>query len=131
MYDDEIYHEARKKVKRKKGFFYHLIAYIGVLAMLSAILFSENNKNMMPVIVVALTWGIGLASHYFGVFGTEHLSFLGFNPHWEEDELEMEMERLTRKRELQEKIIEEESLLESFERLELKALEKRKMEERL
>lgn len=124
----DIYKEASKRVKAKKGFFYHLIAYAGILGMLYAIINAEGNGEILPVIIVGLSWGIGLATHYFRVFGTQHLDFLGFNPNWEEDELEDEIERLTYKRELKERLRNEKKLLEEEERLELKQIEKRPLD---
>ncbi len=125
MYNDEIYKKAKKKVKKKKGFFYHLIAYVGVLALITAIMYLDNEGDFIPAIIVGLSWGIGLASHYFGVFGTEHLGVFGINTNWEEEELEKEIDRLSYKRELKEQLAEEEMLLEEMERLELKEIRKR------
>jgi hypothetical protein len=129
MNNEDIYEKAHKKVQAKKGFFYHFLAYAFVIGMLYAIMYFENNGQFLPVIIVALSWGIGLATHYFKAFGTEHLEFLGVNSNWEEDELEKEIERLERKRELKERIREEESRLDDFEGLELKDLEKRPLED--
>lgn len=120
MKNDDIYNKATKRVKAKKGFIQHLIAYVGVLALLYAIMYLENNGEMLPVIIVALSWGIGLAAHYFSVFGTEHLGFLGFSTDWEEDELENEIEKLTRIRELKEKVLRERTLLNDLDDLEFK-----------
>ena len=125
MKNDDIYNKAIKRIRAKKGFFYHLIAYIGVLVLLYAIMYLVNNGQILPVIIVALSWGIGLATHYFNAFGTEQLGFLGFNSNWEEEELEKELEKLTRKRELKEQILEETTLLEDLDRLELKEIEKK------
>ena len=129
MRDEEIYKEAAKKVKAKKGFFYHLIAYAFVIGMLYAIMHFENNGEMLPVIIVALSWGIGLAAHYFSTFGTKNLEFLGINADWEEDALEEEIERLSRKRELKERIREEKMRMEDPDGLELREIEKRLRDE--
>lgn len=120
-----MYQEASKKLKRKKGFFYHLFAYVCIIGMLYAIQYFEADGSLLPVIIVALSWGIGIIAHYFQTFGTEHLDFLGISPDWEEKELEKEVERLKRKRALQERLKEENELLEDFERLDLKETEKR------
>lgn len=128
MENDDIYENARKKVKAKKGFFYHLLAYVLVIGMLYVIITSENNGEILPVIIVALSWGIGLSGHYFKAFGTEHLGILGIDPDWEEEELEKEVERMTRKRELKEKLKKEKSLLDEAERLELKEIVKRPLD---
>jgi len=125
MESDKIYKEAKKRVKAKKGFFGHLISYVMVLLMLSFIMNFENGGNYFPVIIVALSWGIGLAIHYFNAFGTEHLGFLGFNSNWEEEELAKEVDRLARIKELKERMIDERLELKDLEALELKELEKR------
>jgi len=124
MKDEDIYEKARKKVKAKKGFFYHLLAYVLTIGMLYVIMQYENNGKILPVIIVALSWGIGLAAHYLTVFGTENLEILGISSDWEEEELEKELEKLRRKRELKEEIRAEKNLLEEPESLALKEIEK-------
>jgi hypothetical protein len=71
MKNEDLYEKASKKVKAKKIFFYHLSAFVLTLTMLYAIMFYENNGELLPVIIVGLSWGIGLVAHYFGVFGTD------------------------------------------------------------
>ncbi|MFK8010340.1 MAG: 2TM domain-containing protein [Saprospiraceae bacterium] len=129
MKDEDIYSKAAEKVKAKKGFFYHFIAYACIIGMLYAIMHFENNGEILPVIIVAMSWGIGLASHYFKTFGTEHLDILGINSNWEEEELEKELKRLERKRELKERIRDEKNLLDDSESLELKEIEKRPLDD--
>ena len=125
MKDDNLYELAQKKVKAKKAFFYHLLAYVLVLGMLYAIMYFENDGELLPVIIVGLSWGIGLSAHYFSVFGTEHLEVLGVDPDWEEDELEKELQRLQRKRKLREGIDAERAKAAADERLELKEIVKK------
>ncbi|MBX2873928.1 MAG: 2TM domain-containing protein [Saprospiraceae bacterium] len=125
MKDEDIYNEAQTKVKAKKGFFYHFLAYAFVIGLLYVIMQYENNGDLFPVIIVGLSWGIGIAIHYFQAFGTENLSVFGVNPHWEEDELEQEIEKLKRKRELKEQLMKEKNLMEDLDSLELKEIEKR------
>ena len=129
MSNEDIYEKARKKVKAKKGFFYHFLAYVMTLGMLYAIMHFENNGEILPVIIVALSWGIGVVSHYLSAFGTENLEFLGINSNWEEEELEKELERLTHKRKLKEQIMRENDLLDEYEGLELMEMEKRPLED--
>jgi len=129
MQNEDIYEKAQKKVKAKKGFFYHLLAYLFTLGMLYAIMYFENNGELLPVIIVALSWGIGLAAHYLSTFGTENLEILGINANWEEEALENELEKLTRKRELKDQIREERMLLDEADSLELKEVIKRPLEE--
>lgn len=128
MEEQDIYREAARKVKAKKGFMYHAIAYVGVLAMLYMIMKTENNGEFLPVIIVGLSWGIGLASHYFRTFGTQHLEFLGFSSNWEEEELEKEIDKLKRSRRLREEELEERTRLEELDELELKEIQKRSLD---
>lgn len=129
MENEDLYTKANKKVKAKKGFFYHLLAYLFTIGMLYAIMYFENNGELLPVIVVALSWGIGLAAHYLSTFGTENLEVLGINSNWEEEELEKELERLKRKRELMDEIRKEKDLLDDAENLELKEIKKRPLDD--
>ncbi|MEM6723202.1 MAG: 2TM domain-containing protein [Bacteroidota bacterium] len=132
MEDQDMYQEARRKVKAKKGFFYHFLAYTFVIAMLYAIMYFENRGEILPVVIVGLSWGIAIAIHYFKVFGTENLSILGINPNWEEEELENEIKKLQRKRELKESLRKEQMMLEDiedFELKELKELEERRLDD--
>ncbi|WP_116108562.1 2TM domain-containing protein [Lewinella sp. IMCC34191] len=128
MKEDDLYEQARKKVKAKKGFVSHLIAYLLTLALLYVIMSSANNGDLLPVMIVALSWGIGVAAHYFSTFGTENLEIFGVNADWEEDELEKELDRLIRKRELKDQIRKERDLLNDHERLDLREPVKRPME---
>ncbi|MEO1712422.1 MAG: 2TM domain-containing protein [Bacteroidota bacterium] len=85
---------------------------------------------MLPVILLALSWGIAIGIHYFKVFGTENLQILGLNPNWEEDELENEIRKLKKKRVLKEELLKEKKLLDEVEEtLELKELQKRRLDE--
>lgn len=129
MENEDIYEKASKKVKAKKGFFYHLLAYLSVIGMLYAIMYFENNGEVLPVIIVGLSWGIGLVAHYLNTFGTENLEILGISSDWEEEELEKELEKLTRKKELKDQIQKQKGLLDESEKLELKEVVKRPLEE--
>ncbi len=120
MNHDQLYEKAASRVKAKKGFIYHLLAYVLTLALLYAIMYFENDGELLPVLIVGLSWGIGLAAHYFYAFGTENLEDFGVSSDWEEEELEKELDRLIRKRELREQIEKEHSLLDKSERLDLK-----------
>ncbi|HKA15162.1 MAG TPA: ATP-binding protein [Myxococcota bacterium] len=60
--DERAYREATRRAKRRIGFFSHLIAYAGVIMLLSI----EPGGGFARF--VAVGWGIGLAFHYFGTF---------------------------------------------------------------
>lgn len=125
---DDIYEQAQKRVKAKKGFISHLIAYTFTLLMLYYIICVAGNGPLVPVVIVALSWGIGLASHYLSAFGTQSLEFLGMKS--EEEELEDELEKLRYKRQLKQEIRQEKLNLEDLDRLELKELDKRELDKR-
>lgn len=129
MEEEDIYQKAAQKVKAKKAFFYHFLAYACTIGMLYAIMYFENNGELLPVIIVALAWGIGLAAHYLKTFGTENLDLLGINPNWEEDALTQEITKLKRKRELREQLQKEKDLLEDFEDLDLKEIKRMPLED--
>lgn len=128
MDDHDIYEKAAAKVKAKKRFISHAIAYVGVLALLYTIMKFENGGDFLPVMIVGISWGIGLATHYFKTFGTQHLDFLGFSTNWEEEELEKEIDKLKRNRRLREEEQEERSRLRELDELELKEIQKRPLD---
>lgn len=98
---------------------HHLMAYVLTLALLYAIMYFENNGEFLPVLIVGLSWGIGLSAHYHHTFGTENLDLSGIHSDWEE-ELEKELDRLVRRPELREQIDREYRLLEELDRLQLR-----------
>ena len=56
--EERVYHEASRRAERKLKFFQHAISYVFVVVLLSFI--------ARPLgVIVALGWGIGLASHFF------------------------------------------------------------------
>jgi len=84
------YLAAKKRVKQKKGFYAHLSSYLAVnVAMFFVVLFSGGGLNwLMP----AMMWGIGLATHYFAVFGFPGVGAYG-TKEWEEKEIQKELEK--------------------------------------
>jgi signal transduction histidine kinase len=57
--EEETYLEARRAAERKIRFFQHLISYTFVVLFLMVVV------NKFVAVIVALSWGIGLASHFF------------------------------------------------------------------
>lgn len=128
--EEDIYEKARKNVKKKKGFISHLLVYVLSLGIIyTATVTQSEGRDYLPVIVVALGWGIAIALHYFSVFGTKHLDFLGISANWEEEELEDELDRLRRNKQLKEQILTEKGQLERLEQLELEELERLELKE--
>lgn len=84
---------VRKRVKSIIGFYKHLAAYILVNSILLAIkwftLGPEDSFFTLGTFSTVFFWGIGLAFHAFGVFGTN--AFLG--PDWEERKIREIMEK--------------------------------------
>jgi hypothetical protein len=67
--DDELRELARERAKEKVGFYSHLSAYVLVNLLLIVIWYFTTGPGSFPWwIFVTLLWGIGIASHYFGVF---------------------------------------------------------------
>jgi signal transduction histidine kinase len=59
--------EARAEANRKIGFLGHLIPYLAVITFLGFV------AGARPASIVALAWGIGLASHWFGAIAAPRL----------------------------------------------------------
>lgn len=84
---------ARKRVKSIMGFYKHLTAYLFVNTILLAIKWFnlEPGENFFEFSTFSTVffWGIGLAFHGLGVFGTN--AFLGSD--WEERKIREIMEK--------------------------------------
>lgn len=89
--DMDAMEKARKRVKEQKEFYGHLASYVicGVFFIALNLITSPSHPWFMYFM---LGWGIGLATHYFKVFGVPG-SGLGSHD-WEEKAIEREMRRL-------------------------------------
>jgi len=68
MSEEEIYEAARKRVKDKRDFYGHLIAYLIVNSIL--VLVWALSTGGYPWFVWCLgPWGIGIVFHFLAVFG--------------------------------------------------------------
>lgn len=67
MEDEERRNEAIKRLKAKREFWGHLLAYILVNGLLVAIWWVSNSHHFWPMWVL-LSWGIGLGFHAWDVF---------------------------------------------------------------
>jgi hypothetical protein len=88
MDNQDILKAAQKKVKAKKGFYWHLAVYIAMGVFFGIMSYS----NGPPAVVTLIPWGVGLFLHYVGVFGIPFLNVL--NDDWERRELEKEIDAL-------------------------------------
>lgn len=121
MTEREIVERARKRVKAKKGFYAHLTSYLIVMAFLTLLnLFTV--PNTWWVIWPAMGWGVGLAFHFFGVFGILNKD----GADWEEKELAKEINRL--KKGSKAHYIDADHLDLNQENLELKEIKKEKVD---
>ncbi|MCV9926410.1 2TM domain-containing protein [Flavobacterium sp. LS1R49] len=92
--NDERYNIAYKRVRRIKGFYSHLTIYVLVNTF---ILIASTNRGFIgneefwrwETFSTALFWGIGLAAHWFSVFGRN----LFFSHDWEERKIKEYMEK--------------------------------------
>ncbi len=94
---EETYEQAKKVVKKKKGFYSHFAAYIAVGAfflIMNILTFDDSGEwwFFFPM----LPWGIGLAIHYFSIFGLPGTDIL--TKEWEQRETEKEMRKIYEER---------------------------------
>lgn len=88
--------QARRRVKAMKGFYLHLTAYLLVNGYLIATRLVGAPPDL-SVLWVTGGWGIGVAAHALGVFGTP----FAFVSRWEERKINELVERERRKRSIQ------------------------------
>ena len=108
------YKAAKKKVKEKKAFYYHLSTFI----IVNLFLFGLNMLTspfhywfLYPL----MGWGVGLASHYFTVFGVPGAGSL--DETWEAKEIEKELRKMDKSEEDIEIEPEDELELKEFKKL--------------
>lgn len=96
-FDEERYVKAQKKVKEIKGFYAHLFWYVVVNLFLTfgsslGQLFRGEGIDIefhFSYSSVWFFWGIGLAFHWFGVFGKN----IVFSKDWEERKIKDFMDK--------------------------------------
>ena len=120
---DPLIKKAKDRVEKKKGFYVHLSAFIAVgvfFLMMNYVTFHEEGKwwFFFPL----LPWSIGLMIHYFVIFGLPGTDIL--TDSWEQKELEKEINRLKKIKQLEAKTQLEKSLEEGEEKLDLEELKK-------
>lgn len=82
---------AKKQVKRMKGFYIHAIVYICVNLMIIVANSIESSKGFADAdgYMTALFWGFGLLAHAMSVFAPDFI--LGKN--WEEKKIQEYMNK--------------------------------------
>ena len=85
------YLEAKKRVKRIKGFYVHLAIYVvvNVGLIISNTAFDNEELTSVDTYLTAIFWGIGLLAHGLSVFLPNFI--LGKN--WEEQKIRELMEK--------------------------------------
>ncbi len=89
--DEKLYREARKKVRRKRKFYSHVLTYFAVCTFLTFVNWFSNYGHWW-VKWVWMGWGIGLFFHGLGLYRRNIL----FGDDWEERKIKEEMERMKR-----------------------------------
>ena len=86
MEEQERYQEAKKRVEEIKAFYFHIITYILVNAVLVVINLLTSPEHLWFVWSI-IGWGVGLVIHGFSVFG----NLLGKS--WEERKIKEIMDK--------------------------------------
>ncbi len=92
------YREAKKKVKRKKGFRSHFSVYLSVSVFLILLNVFTGGGEFWAIFPI-LSWGLGVFIHYTNVHGFPGLKKL--DKEWERDEIKRELRNSYRERQLQ------------------------------
>ena len=89
MYSEDHIQEAQERVKHKKSFYSNLFSWLAVslfLMMICAITCSDEPWFLFPF----FGWGLGVAFHWYAVFGAAGK----YNKKWERKQMEKELERI-------------------------------------
>ena len=92
-FEEERYIKAQKRVKRIKGFYWHLFWYLVVNAFI--LLTAYNNSDSWEafftfgIFSTAIFWGIGLLAHGMSTFGKNII----FSKDWEDRKIKEIMDK--------------------------------------
>ncbi|HEY3415202.1 MAG TPA: 2TM domain-containing protein [Armatimonadota bacterium] len=68
---------------KRLGFYKHLAAYVLFTLMIAYVTGAENDPDgMIPTVVIALLWGIGIVCHGLSAFNTTSAQFDAGYTHW-------------------------------------------------
>jgi fatty acid desaturase len=84
MNEEEIRAEAIRRIKAKREFSQHVVAYVVVNAALVAIWATTNSDGYFWPVWPMLGWGVGLAFHAYTTFGERPIT---------EEEIQREIKR--------------------------------------
>jgi len=84
--EDELRQVALKRIKKRRDFYGHLVAYLIINAFLVLIWYLTSRGYFWPIWVI-VGWGIGLAFNAWDAFGRTEVS---------ESEVRAEMDKLRR-----------------------------------
>ncbi len=90
--NEQAYKEARKRVKKLKKFYRHLMMYVLVNAFLVALNLYQNPDKLWCLWVI-FGWGIGLAMNAISTFVPE----IFFGKEWEERKIKEYMNQHAKK----------------------------------
>ena len=88
MDDQAMYQQAKKRVGQIKGFYWHLVLYVLVNALL-LIINLVTSPTWLWFYWPLLGWGMGIAAHWVSVFGIGNV--LGQD--WEERKIKELMDK--------------------------------------
>ena len=63
--EEQIYDLAKRRVEARRDFVIHLIAYVGVNALLVCLWLFVSGRGFPWFVFPLVGWGIGLVAHYF------------------------------------------------------------------
>ena len=89
---EEAYLRAKKRLEKIVGFYWHLAIYVIINLFLIILIGTKRDDGEFwdfGTFATAFFWGIGLAFHFFGVFGPNFL----FGKNWEERKIKEFMDK--------------------------------------
>ena len=89
MSEEQLHHLATRRVAAKKSFYGNLAFYLIVNALL-VLIWAATGRGYPWFLWVLGFWGLGVISHFLGVF------VFSKQTNWERGQVEKEMERLRR-----------------------------------
>lgn len=89
--EEKLYKEARKRVRRKRKFYSHVLSYLAITSFLTFInWFSSPGRWWVQWVWIG--WGIGIFFHGIGLYKQNII----FSDDWEERKIKEEMEKMKR-----------------------------------